>query len=428
MVIYATTDYSRTRQPSYKKRHPPWGVGSVLRDLISSCPKKFRGVWVLFPLFVSARRRLIPPGGVVLALIFAGWFLPVLPQAATKELPDAPGLRSSANSAQAARDPSQSAALAMIAGTVLDTNGDVLQGARVVLLGPAGQRVLKSGADGQFAFSGLSPGSYRIKVTRANMSPYESAAIVLRSGETQFLPNLVLAFTAGVTAVHVVGDQEQIAEEEVHNEESQRVLGVIPNFYSAYDWHAPPLDARQKFALAFRSEIDPITFAGAAAVAGAEEYQKMYPGYGTGFSGFGKRFGAQYANDFGSRMIGSALLPSLFHQDPRYFYKGTGRARSRALYAIKSAFICRGDNGSEEFDFSHILGDLAAGGLANLYYPEQNEGAGLIATNALIEIAGMAGTNLLREFVLPAFTTHGPGHGARLPVTLPRLGRFIRRR
>ena len=134
------------------------------------------------------------------------------------------------------------------------------------------------------------------------------------------------------------------------------MLGIVPNFYSAYDWNAPPLNARQKFALAFRAEIDPMTFAGAAAVAGAEEYRGIYPGYGAGFSGFGKRFAAQYVNDFASRMIGSDVLPSLLHQDPRYFYKGTGSVRSRALYAIKSAFICRGDSGRDDFDYSHIRG------------------------------------------------------------------------
>lgn len=112
-------------------------------------------------------------------------------------------------------------------------------------------------------------------------------------------------------------------------------------------------------------------------------------------------------------MIGSALLPSLFRQDPRYFYKGTGTIRSRALYAIKSAFICRGDNGKPEFDFSHIGGDFAAGSMSNLYYPEPNEGATLILTNGLIEIAGMAGTNLIREFVLRGITSH-------VPVNLPR--------
>lgn len=363
----------------------------------------------------------------MLAFLIAGWPVPAFAQAAAKA--DAPGSRSAAITAQeAAGDPSQPTAPATISGTVMDTNGEVVQGAHVVVTGPAGQRALESGPDGQFSFTGLPPGSYRIKITATSMSPYESSAIVLQPGQTLFLPKVVLAVTAGVTAVQVFGNQEEIAEQDVHIEESQRVLGVVPNFYSAYDWNAPPLNARQKISLAFRSEIDPITFAGAAAVAGAEEYQKMYPGYGGGFSGFGKRFGAQYANDFSSRMIGSAFLPALFHQDPRYFYKGTGSTRSRTWYAIKSAFICRGDNGRDEFDFSHILGDFAAGGLANLYYPEPNEGAGLIATNALIEIGGMAGTNLLREFVLPAFTTHGPGHRAGLSAALPRLGRSTHHR
>lgn len=384
---------------------------------------------MIFPIYVADRLRFIPLSGAVLALLFAGCSLSLPAQIPAENLPNAPGYGSSAPAAQKpAASPSQPATPATIAGTVLDTNSDVVQGARVVLDGPAGQRTMESGLDGEFSFSGLPPGSYKLTVTRNGMSPFESAAMILHPGETRFLPNVVLAFTAGVTAVHVIADEEQIAEQDVHMEESQRVLGVIPNFYSAYDWGAPPLNAHQKFALAFRSEIDPITFAGAAAVAGAEQYQKMYPGYGTGFSGFGKRFGAQYANDFGSRMIGSALLPALFHQDPRYFYKGTGSKRSRAVYAIKSAFICRGDNGHGEFDFSHILGDFAAGGLANIYYPESNEGAGLIATNSLIEIAGMAGTNLLREFVLPALTTHGPGHHAALPDMLPGRGHSMHRR
>jgi hypothetical protein len=112
-------------------------------------------------------------------------------------------------------------------------------------------------------------------------------------------------------------------------------------------------------------------------------------------------------------MIGSAVLPSLFRQDPRYFYKGTGTARSRALYAVKSAFICRGDNGKNEFDYSDIGGDFAAGWIANLYYPEKNEGVGLVLTNGLIEMAGHAGTNLLREFVLKGITSHA---GVHLPV------------
>lgn len=337
-------------------------------------------------------------------------------------LPDAPGFAGAAQAEPAAaEEQAEPAAPATIYGTVVDPNGGVVLGAHVVLAGanPEDRRETTSGANGQFTFSGLAPETYELTVTGRGMGTVVSPQIQIHPGEIRFLPKMVLPVNAGVTEVRVFANQKQIQQEEaevdVHIEESQRVLGVIPNFYSAYDWNAPPLDAKQKFKLAFRSEIDPITFAGAAFIAGGEEYKKIYPGYGTEVGGFGKRFAAQYVNDFDSRMIGSALLPSLFHQDPRYFYKGTGSVKSRTLYAIKSAFICRGDNGKAQFDFSHILGNVAAGGMANLYYPEANEGPALVFTNSMIEVAGMAGTNLLREFVLRGITSHVPVHRAGTP-------------
>ncbi|HEX4310129.1 MAG TPA: carboxypeptidase-like regulatory domain-containing protein [Acidobacteriaceae bacterium] len=324
-------------------------------------------------------------------------------------LPDAPGYVSQEASGHR---PAGAAAPSTIEGTVVSTNGDVVEGARVVLSEPGGahSRTTESGSNGQFAFEGLPAETFKLTVSGPGMGTVVSEGITVEAGETRFLPKVILPFNAGVTEVRVTANREEIAEEEVHLEESQRVLGIVPNFYSSYDWNAPPLSAKQKFQLAFRSEMDPMTFAGAAAVAGAEEYRGIYPGYGTGFSGFGKRFAAQYANDFDSKMIGSAVLPSLLHQDPRYFYKGTGTVRSRALYAIRSAFICRGDNGREEFDYSHILGDFSTGAMSNIYYPEANEGAGLILTNGLIEIGGAAGTNLIREFLLRGLTTHARGN------------------
>jgi hypothetical protein len=395
-------------------------------------PGSPRGVWVPLSDYSSGRLRRIVPGVTVLALLAGAAPGPLAQQtkgvsSSVEELPDAPGYSSSlrmmhdSEQQAAAAGSAGPAAPATIEGTVTDTNGGVVEGARVILSGekPGDQRVAESGSNGQFVFLGLPADNFKLTVSAPGMGTVVSPQIVLGAGQTRFLPAMVLPVNAGITEVRVVGNQKQIeeeeAEEDMHIEESQRVLGVIPNFYSSFDWNAPPLNARQKFHLAFRSEIDPITFVGAAAIAGGEEYKGIYPGYGTGFSGFGKHFAAQYANDFDSRMIGSALLPSLFHQDPRYFYKGTGTIRSRTLYAIKSAFICRGDNGKPEFDFSHIVGDFAAGTLSNLYYPESNEGKTLVFTNGLIEIAGEAGTNLVREFVLRGLTTHVPGSSARKP-------------
>ncbi|HEX4036585.1 MAG TPA: carboxypeptidase-like regulatory domain-containing protein [Acidobacteriaceae bacterium] len=335
------------------------------------------------------------------------------------DLPDAPGF--GAQSQRGSAGQAASAGSATLSGTVVDPNGGVVEGARVILsdANPDDQRVLESGDNGQFTFGGLTAATYKLTVTGPGMGTVVSPNVEVRAGETRFLPALVLPVDAGITEVRVEGNPKQIEEEEaaedVHLEESQRVMGIVPNFYSSFDWNAPALNAKQKFRLAFRSEIDPVTFAGAALIAGGEESRKIYPGYGQEVGGFGKRFAAQYVNDFDSRMIGSALLPSLFHQDPRYFYKGTGTIRSRALYAIKSAFICRGDNGKDEFDFSHIGGDFAAGALANLYYPEANEGPTLIFTNGLIEIGGAAGTNLIREFVLRGITSHAPIGGAGKP-------------
>jgi hypothetical protein len=115
----------------------------------------------------------------------------------------------------------------------------------------------------------------------------------------------------------------------------------------------------------------------------------------------------------------SVVLPSIFHQDPRYFYQGTGRIRSRAWHAVSSAFICRGDNGHLQFNYSHILGNLAAGGISNLYRPEENRGFLLAIDNALLHSAALVGANLAREFALRNITTKVPAYadGKQQPAT-----------
>ncbi len=325
-------------------------------------------------------------------------------------LPDAPQQAPTSSSSGAGQPPQ--VGTATILGTVLDRNRDVLQGAQITLSGPSGSvvRTLQSGGNGQFSFGGLMPGSYTLTVRAPGMSAYSSPDVALGAGEFHIMPPIVLSVSGLATTVNVTETKQELAEEQVHIAVQQRIGGVIPNFYSSYDWNAPPMQAKQKFQLSLRSIIDPVAFLSVAGVAGAEQYQNVFPAYGGGIEGYGKRYGAAFANHVTGILLGRAVYPSIFHQDPRYFYKGTGSIGSRALYAISAAVIARGDDGRWKPNYSRVLGNFSAAAISNLYYPASDRGGSLVLLNGVAGIGADAVANLIREFVLKGITSHVPEH------------------
>jgi hypothetical protein len=298
-----------------------------------------------------------------------------------------------------------------LSGTVLDTNQHELEGARVTLVGPSGSSIatVDSGSNGQFRFTGLPPDVYKFTVTALGMSTFTSAQIPLHAGETRTIPPVTLSVATVNTTVTVTAEnKEELADQQVHIAVQQRIGGVIPNFYSTYDWHAPPMEAKQKFQLSVRSIIDPVSFLTVAGIAGAEQYKDVYPAYGGGIEGYGKRYGAALANHVSGTLLGRAVYPSIFHQDPRYFYKGRGSVRSRALYALSAAVVARGDDGRWKPNYSRVLGSFTAAAISNLYYPDSDRGGSLVVTNGLAGIGADAVGNLIREFVLKGITSHVP--------------------
>ena len=291
-------------------------------------------------------------------------------------------------------------------GTVLDSNGGIISGATIEISGPA-SRTTTSDSNGNFSFKRLPPGTFAVSVSHSGMSPRQVPDIVLRPDGVRFLPPVVLQVVAS-TSIKVYANPEQLAEEQLQLQLNQKVLGILPNYFSSYDWNAVHMWPRQKFRISFNSKIDPITFVIIAGEAGMDQFYGRFPSYGSGVTGYAKRYGADYATDFTGTMIGDAILPSLLHQDPRYFYKGTGSAGSRALYAISRALIVRGDNGRPQFAYSRILGNLAAGGIANAYYPPENRGVGLVFSSSAIDMGATAAANLIREFILPGLTSRVP--------------------
>ena len=297
-----------------------------------------------------------------------------------------------------------------ITGTVLDANRDVLQGARVTLEGSAGSamRTVESGSNGQFAFTQLPPDIYTISVTEPGMKAFSSPQLPLRQGEARILPAITLSVFGGSTSVTVSGNKEELSKQQVQIAVQQRIGRVIPNFYSTYDWNAPPMLAKQKLQLGIRAVIDPVSFLTVAGIAGVEQYRNTFPSYGGGIEGYGKRYGAALANHVSGTMLGHAVYPAIFHQDPRYFYRGKGSVGSRALYAISAAVIARGDDGRWKPNYSRVLGHFSAAAISNLYYPPSDRGISLVLINGLAATGASAGGNLIREFLLKRITSHVP--------------------
>jgi Carboxypeptidase regulatory-like domain len=299
--------------------------------------------------------------------------------------------------------------LGRISGTVVDQNGNFILFAQVKLAreGHIEQEVV-SDQGGHFIFAGVSAGPFEVTITAEGFAT-ETRPGILHSGGVVEMSEISLPVAAANTEVRVNITKEDLAEEQLKVEEKQRVLGVIPNFYVSYDHDALSLTTKQKFELAWKTSVDPVSFLVSGAEAGVEQANNGFSGYGQGAEGYAKRYGAAYGDEFIETMIGSAILPSLLKQDPRYFYKGSGSTRSRILYALGYSVICKSDNGHRQVNYSGILGSLAAGGISNLYYPTSDrDGVSLTFENTLIGIGTSGIANLFQEFLVRRFTPHAP--------------------
>jgi hypothetical protein len=261
-----------------------------------------------------------------------------------------------------------------------------------------------SNDNGFFEFHDVEPAHpYHVNISAQGFGSWTSPEVTLTPGQYVILTVSKLRVAQEVTTVTVGYSPEEVATEQVKIEEQQRVFGIIPNFYVSYEKDPAPLTSKLKFQLAAKVTFDPITFLGVGIVAAAGQAGD-HPNYPEGWKGYAERYGAAYANGFSDIMIGGAILPSLLHQDPRYFYQGTGTNKSRALHALASPFVCRGDNGERQPNYSTIGGDLASAALSNAYYPASNRGAGLFLSNFVIGTGQRAASNLIQEFVLRRLT------------------------
>lgn len=296
---------------------------------------------------------------------------------------------------------------AMINGIVIDRDGGCIPGAAVSLVGEKSEYKSSSTADanGHFTLDSLdASNTYRVTITAPGFSEWDSPEIALQPGQHLDLDDIEMTISAVETSVTAVF-AEHLAAQQVKEQETQRVLGVVPSFYVVYEKsNVVPMPASLKFHLAIRAETDVVTFTGAALLAGIHQASDT-PAYTQGFKGYAQRYGAAYAGGVSDILIGGAILPSLLHQDPRYFYSGEGTTPHRVAHALRAIFLTHGDNGKIEFNYSGIGGDMASAALANTYYPSADRGPHLFLANWAVLSAGRAANTLAQEF-LARLTTH----------------------
>jgi hypothetical protein len=194
-----------------------------------------------------------------------------------------------------------------------------------------------------------------------------------------------------------IDPNRKVTPEQLKAEEKQRIAGLVPNMNTVIGGCSPPLSAAEKWNLVYHSSVNPFVFATAFLAGGADEITGAHNGYGWGPPGYFKRVGAQYADTVTGNVIGNGLLPVVLHQDPRYFQLGAGHSfRLRVWHAAVSNFVCRGDNGRQQFNTSNIAGNFAAGLVSNLYYPANERGIGLTFESAtIVTLEGALGAQFL---------------------------------
>jgi hypothetical protein len=148
-----------------------------------------------------------------------------------------------------------------------------------------------------------------------------------------------------------------------------RLFFTLPNFLTLENaGEVPPMTTRQKYGTAIRTAFDPVEFFWYGALSGLSQWENSEPGYGQGAAGYGKRYGAYFADGTIENVMTAAVLPSLLHEDPRYFQMGQGGFWRRTSYAMSRIVVTRTDHGHNTFNFSEVLGSAMSAAISTYSY------------------------------------------------------------
>jgi hypothetical protein len=189
-----------------------------------------------------------------------------------------------------------------------------------------------------------------------------------------------------------------LAKSNQSESEPKRILGIVPNYRTSPSLtNYEPISVKEKFAIAGEDSFDRGTVILAAAFAGEGQLSNSNRSFGQGAAGYGRYFGTSYADFVIGNYMTEAIYPTILHQDPRYFRRGTGSTRSRLLYAIGQTFWIHSDSGGMQFNYSEILGNSTAAAISTAYYQDNRTAADAV-TKLGTQIGVDMAANVVKEF------------------------------
>lgn len=211
---------------------------------------------------------------------------------------------------------------------------------------------------------------------------------------------LLTNFALGQSQPGQTKPDPQKTTDQQQQQEDKRIFGIIRNFKTIPDASAPytPLTIRGKFKIAREETFDFAVPGRALLYAGIGQWANSNPGWGQGWEGYGKRFGASCADQAIGNYLSEAIFPALTREDPRYFRLGKGGGKKRVFYALTRVFVTRADNGRNTFNISEFAGNAGAAAISNVYYPKGSRSFGDAASRFGLKVGSDAGFNVLKEY------------------------------
>jgi len=182
-------------------------------------------------------------------------------------------------------------------------------------------------------------------------------------------------------------------------QQTKRILGIIPNFRSvSADQKLPPLGRREKFKLMMEDNFDYSSFIYVGILAGISQAQNSYPEFHSGAPAFARYYWHNFADTVDGNLMTEYIFPVATREDPRYYTLGHGGLFKRSGYAITRLLWNRTDSGAQAPNISEIVGNGAASGISDLYYPTQERTWTKTGQRWVTQVGLDGFSNLVKEF------------------------------